>query len=378
MVPRVQEAADPLARPRRRQTWCCGARLALAALLVGTSCGEETPPNPAPDSLGASDGLVYIGRVAGSNEVVRLRLSDGATRAVTETPGQDERWPYWSGAAQQLLFQVSTAGGRSDLMLWSPHSQGAIPLRQSPQRDERWPAWSPDGKQVAYAFRGGRPSAGIALQPLPKGRTQLLAVSGPRDFFFRPSFAPDGSRLVAQRRGRDGEGSNLWLLAPATLPARLTADADWFDMKPRFTRAGDTVVFTRGPASGGPRDIVAIAAAGGPVRHLAGTPESDDHSGRPSPSRDEVAFVSDRDGDTDLFLIELEGGEPRPLTRTPDRHEYAPRWSPDGERIVVTVEPVGGADVERAAARRITVLDREGRVLADVPGSMPDWMPPWP
>ena len=110
--------------------------------------------------------------------------------------------------------------------------------------------------------------------------------------------------------------------------------------------------------------------------------DTDEHSARPSPTRDELAFVSDRSQNADVYLVEMEGGVPRNLTRTPMFDEYAPHWSPDGELLVVTTVDVD-ADEPRLADRatlthaRLRVIDREGRVLLDTPGFMPDWMPPW-
>jgi hypothetical protein len=35
------------------------------------------------------------------------------------------------------------------------------------------------------------------------------------------------------------------------------------------------------------------------------------------------------------------------------------------------------SDREGLARVRVVVVDREGRVLFETPGMMPDWMPPW-
>jgi TolB protein len=261
-------------------------------------------------------------------------------------------------------------------VLWDPESQVAKPLRESPQRDERWPVWSPDGASLVYAYRGGQPRAGIAQERLSDHRTRLLAVSGSADFFFRPGFAHDGLHLVAQRRGADGRGSSLWRLTPGQLPEPLTQDDAFYDMKPGFSRDGRTIVFSRRHAEGGPRHLARIAVEGGDVHPITSGERFDDHSGRASPTRDEIAFISDRNGNSDVFLVPLEGGAPAALTRTPV-HEFAPRWSPDGERLVVTTFPEGGGDVSRIDAARIVVLDRRGEKLLEVEGAMPDWMPPW-
>ena len=46
--------------------------------------------------------------VDGSREILRIRLSDAAERAVTATPEREESWPYWSSSAGRLVFAVPT------------------------------------------------------------------------------------------------------------------------------------------------------------------------------------------------------------------------------------------------------------------------------
>jgi Tol biopolymer transport system component len=80
--------------------------------------------------------------------------------------------------------------------------------------------------------------------------------------------------------------------------------------------------------------------------------------------------------------MNADGSDVRQLTRTPERHEFAPRWSPDGERLLVTVaEPEYGlprlTDRESLSNARVVALTRDGEVLFDTLGFMPDWMPPW-
>jgi len=79
--------------------------------------------------------------------------------------------------------------------------------------------------------------------------------------------------------------------------------------------------------------------------------------------------------------LQLETGEVRRLGEL-DGTAFAPRWSPDGELLAVTVAPPGAAeprlaDRQSLANARVVVIDRTGAVRLDVPGLMPDWMPPW-
>jgi len=52
-----------------------------------------------------------------------------------------------------------------------------------------------------------------------------------------------------------------------------------------------------------------------------------------SPVRNEIVFVSDRDGDSDLYLVQLETSVVTPLTLNSLQDER-PAWSPDGDQIV--------------------------------------------
>jgi TolB protein len=356
------------------------ASLSIACALLA-ACSED----PGDVNGRPSDGLVFARVVDGAQDLARVRLSDGAVRPITRTPNRDESWPYWSTHARRVVFQRNEGRGEgSDLWLWDPESGGEEALAGIEGREERWPVWSPTAPWLVFAFRGGDPVAGVARVDLGlAGRSfELLASSGARDIFFRPSFSSDGRRLVAQRRDASGRGSSLWILEPGLNPRRLTNDDAWFDLKAWFTLDDSRIVYSRRRADGGPHQVVSVDAAGGDVRPLVEASDADEHSGRPSPTRDEIAFVSNRSGSYDVFLMGLDADAVQALTRTPDLDEYAPRWSPDGERLVVTVvEARAGAprlgDPAALAEARLQVLDREGAVLLETPGLMADWMPPW-
>jgi Tol biopolymer transport system component len=325
---------------------------------------------------------VFARRAEGSIDLARARLSDGAVQPLFTTPGRDETWPTWSDAARRLVFVVGAANGPTDLWTWQPGDAQPAPLTSTPRREEGWPAWSRSGSELAFAFRGGARAAGVALVRFGGAALSIVPIAdgGANAFFLRPRFAPDGASLVAQRRvGRDSE---LWILAPGAAPRPLTRDPAWFALKAAFTRDGTRIVYSRRPAAGGPQDVVSVDLAGGDLRRVASEPGSDDQSGAPSPTRDEVALISNREGSFDVYLAPLDGGPARNLTHTPDWDEGAPHWSPDGELLVVTATAKGAprpsmrneATLEETWLR---VIDREGRQRLEVKGFMPDWMPAW-
>jgi Tol biopolymer transport system component len=286
-----------------------------------------------------------------------------------------------------VVFQVRpyAASLMTDLRLWNPTTGEETAITETAQRDERWPVWSPTAPELAYSFKSARGPSGIALYETESRETLVVASTGPRDNFRRPGYAPDGRRLVAERRA-PAELSHLWLLEPGRSPRSLTQGPNRIDGKASFAPDGGSLVFTRRLSKDGRGDMVRLELATGEVSHLAGLPEADDHSGELSPVRGELAFVSDRDGSRDIFVVELPDGVPRNLTRTPDLNEGAPHWSPDGERLAILRWPRERPAAEGSrgeirpdpAKATTAVIDRSGSLLFETPGMMANWMPAWP
>jgi dipeptidyl aminopeptidase/acylaminoacyl peptidase len=355
------------------------ALLAVASLACSDAgLGVTGPP---------SGGLVFVRKEGGNADLMRARLSDQSVVRITRTPKREEQWPYWSSVTGLVVFQVRpyTASLMTDLRLWNPTTGEETAITETAQGDERWPVWSPAAPELAYSFKSGRGASGIALYQTESKETRVVASAGLRDNFRRPGYAPDGRRLVAERRA-PAELSHLWLLEPGRSPRSLTKGPNLIDGKACFAPDGMSLVFTRRLWKDGPGDMMRLELATGEVSHLVGVPEADDHAGEPSPVRDELGFVSDRDGSRDIFLVELPDGVPRNLTRTPDLNEGAPHWSPDGERLAILRWPretpaaegsPGGMRPDPARAT-IAVIDRSGRLLFETPGVMVNWMPAWP
>ncbi len=375
-----------------------GGRAAwLLLLLWQMQCG-------APDHEGgkyalvsgeASDGLVFVQARAGGSEVLRARLADAALRTVTHTPKREEMWPVWSEAAGLLVIETRRAGlgGGHRLVVLDPASGRERPLTSSRASHEAWATWAPAGNRVAFSFSlrlGELRMAGLATATASAGTRHVLSWTPFAERFLRPAWAASGDHLVVQRHRPGTPFTDLWVLPLEGSPRSLVVDAQWHDVKPRYTRDGAWVVFTRRPSVEGPGDVVRVRPDGSDLEVIASLPDSDDHTATPSPARDEIAFVSDRDGSADVFLADLDGGSVRNLTRSPDVDETTPHWAPDGERLAVAATPRNAASPSPARhstrnealrasfeGARIAVIDREGRHLFEVPGYSPDWMPPW-
>lgn len=349
------------------------ARLFLGlGLALGAGCAGE--PSPVTQLAGApSEGLVFV-RVdeRGHHDLWRARLADGAVRPFLVTPERRETWPYWSEPAGMLVFEVAPEGRRGrHVRLWRARDAAERELPAPHRGGQGWPAWSPDGSRLAYAV-GPLPSGGLAVLDLAAERVALWAVNRPGRDFVRPAFAPDGESLVAQ--GTEGGDARVYRLAAGQPPRPLTP-AGAYAFRAKFTRDGRWVVFTDRGGEGAPSQIGAVRPDGSGLRLLAAQPGVRNERVEASPTRDEVAFVSDRDGQLDVFRMDFPDGEPRNLTRGLDLEAGPLYWSPDGERIAVGMEPREGS---APAAWLVVVIDRHGRELLRTPGFSPDWMPPWP
>jgi dipeptidyl aminopeptidase/acylaminoacyl peptidase len=367
--------SNSLGRPRPRGAW---AVLGLSLLLA---CQEGGGPAAIGVAGKRSEGLIFVREVGRQADLARARIGDGAVAVVSRTPHREERWPYWSEAARRVVFQARPYGPHSEthLVLWDPESGEERVLASKPARDYRWPTWSPVSSRLAYAFKQPRGPAGVVLYDLATERSEVVSRIAFPGFFLRPSFSPDGRRLVVQRRAGRSVETDLWLVESGQPPRRITSRPGAIDTKARFTTDGRAVLFTRRLEQQGPGDLFRIDLESGIETRYASLPTADDHSAWPSPTRDEIAFISDRDGSQDVFLLALADGQPRNLTRSPEIDEAAPLWSPDGERLAILRRPQSEAGSRPVAAEtHVAVIDREGRTLFGTQGMMADWMPAWP
>lgn len=366
------------------------AARALALALVLGGCAPALFSEPPERS--ASEGLVYVvtdPEDPRHTDVWRARLSDGAVQPLIQTPDRNEARPTWSARASALVFQAVpgaglTAPGR--LLLWREGGESPLPGERA--RTEIWPTWSPLDSRLVYAVGGlalpGGEEAirtGVVVVDLDEGEQTILARGGRAERYVRPSFSPDGHRVVVQYRTTQPRSSRIALLEPQG-EAKLLTGPEWLARDPSFTRDGRHILFSRRSLRPEPRDLVRMRLDGSDAHPIASTPESDDYGQRASPIRDEIAFLSDRNGKQDAYRASLAGGPPFNLTESLAFDVTGLRWSPDGEYVAMTAFPLERPKDEARQAfapaiAEVLVVDRRGRLVFRTAGLTPEWMPPW-
>ena len=151
--------------------------------------------------------------------------------------------------------------------------------------------------------------------------------------------------------------------APDGTTRMLTRD-DPFDGFPSWTPRGRVLWSKQGDASG---DVFLADGAGtAPPRRLTHRPANEIFP-RWSPTRAEIVFASNVDGDFELFLMAPDGSRVEQLTRN-RWDDFSPAWSPDGERI---------AFVRYHDGSRVLVIDRDGTEERAVTSGPEDDSPAW-
>ena len=169
-----------------------------------------------------------------------------------------------------------------------------------------WPALSPDGKQVVFAWDGGRNAAKSAFDLYIKviGAERIVQLTHQAAEAMIPAWSPDGS----------------------------------------------TIAFIR--SNGPERGIFTMSVLGGPERRLDAF--TDDLYGILS----SLSWSSDgrqlvyKVNEGDLRLLTVETGETRTIERPPQcKDAFVPNFSPDGKWIAFLCESTGGNDLYRASSK---------------------------
>jgi TolB protein len=376
LVEALIEEARQRGQRRRRRNAAVVTLVALVAgtlfALVGRSAQSQTasPALAARSTLSAVTGeskIAFLSEPPGGGYcgTVYVMNADGSgQRRLTNggVAGCGQEWGHaWSPDGRQIAIvsggiQVMNADGSGQRRLsdgggpaWSPdgrriafESNAGIDVINADGTEQRllmraavsYPAqlaWSPNGEKIAFTIEHPK-APGAQTRSLeiyvvnPDGSGQRrLTRNTARDN--SPVWSPNGRRIAFESNWQ------LWVMnADGSGKQRLTRRGV-HNFNPAWSPDGKRIAFTRGRRE---REVSNGAAGswglGLYVMNADGSGEQRLTQGgsQPywSPDGREIAFVSNRDGNSDIHVMNADGSGRRNLTRAAGRRDTQPLWSP--------------------------------------------------
>jgi TolB protein len=279
--------------------------------------GYDYQPDWSPDGKS----VVYVSYQKDAMELWLLDLGSGQTRQLTHE-GAVNVEPRWSPDGKRIIF-VSTAynkrfhifradvngGGLQNVVRLTGETKSELPRYYYSAVDtEINPVWARDGKEILFISNRGHihGTGGFWRMKAEPGAEAREIHYEETNWKARPDFSPDGSRMVySSYLGR--EWHQLWVM----------------------------------PAKGG--DAFPVSYGDG-----------DETNVRWSPDGKQMAFISNRTGNTDLWLKSIPGSGQRRL-------EITERKS---QRPVTRVHVRLLAGENKVSAARVSITDAAGRFYA--------------
>jgi Tol biopolymer transport system component/predicted Ser/Thr protein kinase len=297
----------------------------VAPVRLTTDPAKDTYPAWSPDGRS----IAFTRFLSASQAVILIPSIGGPERKLLEITGSsvawspDAKWLVFADGKPASLFVYSlTTGERKRITTAPANSLG-----------DDFPAFSPDGRRLAF-IRAMMPNVtniydlSLADDFQPVAAPVKLSKTGK---FSTPAWTADGRELLFSEYG-NSIADKLWRMRATPRAAASLAVSDG-GIAPAISRQGTRMVFAReitdnniwrAPAQGTGKDA--------PVPLIAST--RSDQVGRYSPDGKQIAFVSDRSGQSEVWLANADGSNQVQLTSLSSDQAGSPNWSPDGQEIV--------------------------------------------
>ena len=317
-----------------------------------------------PSSLAwAPDSRELVYSMAGS--LWRQRTDSTLAGQLTDGPGYDYQ-PDWSPDGRYIVY-VSAQGQAIELWLLELATGRTRQLTHGGAVNVE-PRWSPDGGRIVYVstlyhrhfhvfaaeFREGELGEPVRLTGENKSSLPRYYYS-PYDHEINPTWTRDGKSIVfVSNRGRIHGTGGFWRAAAVAgaEPVELRYEETSWAARPEFSPDGARIVYSSYLGRNWLQLWLMPANGGEPFPLTYG--EWDETGARWSPDGGQIAFISNRDGDTQLRLLRLPGGDSRAL-EVKQRHRLRPSGT-----VHLTVRDERGS----LTPARAVITDASGRFYA--------------
>jgi len=297
----------------------------------------------------------------------RQKIDSGAAQQLTDGPGYDYQ-PDWSPDGKSLVY-VSYQKDAMELW-WLDLATGKTRQLTSEGAVNVEPRWSPDGKRIVFVSTAYNKRFHIFRTDVNYGTLEnVVRLTGetksnlPRYYYsvfdmeISPVWTRDGQEIlfVSNRGHIHGTGGFWRMKAEPEAEAREIhyEETNW-KARPDFSPDGSRMVYSS--YLGREWHQVWVMPAKGGDAFPVSYGDGDETNVRWSSDGKQLAFVSNRSGNTELWLQMIPGGGQRQLKIT-ERRFLRPK-----ARLFVSVRNAQGGSV----AARLSVTDAAGRFYASV------------
>lgn len=321
-------------------------------LVVGPDSPRPTVASQTGVTLRNGNGLhLYTGTIpdysGGAKSTTTAPAAGGGTTATTApTGGGSGTTPF-----PPSVFATNRIAYVANGQTWTVNPDGTD--ARFVANSAYYPAWA--ASHTAIAVVDAQSPGGILSYITPAGARYALtpAPDGGGEGDSRPTWSPDGLRIAFGRIDFQGQGgySSIWVINKDGQNAQRISVAGCFTADPSWSPDGTHIAFwsSRDHCSGGDpigaTELYVMNSNGTGVKRLG----SGYNASAPSFSPDgaQIAFTSDRDGNTEIYVMDADGSNQTRVT-TSSADESDPTWSPDGTRLafsrnntIYTVKPDG-------------------------------------
>jgi TolB protein len=243
------------------------------------------------------------------------------------------------GPNGRIAFDSARSGGTQNIFTVRPDGSDVRQLTffTADQGSAFWPAWSPDGRSIAFERGSAGPTRVFLMNADGSGQHLLFSEDAGLDDL-RPSFSPDGSRVVFSRCDFPGEECAIYAVKTngrgLNAITHFNQSVSVFDLHPVYSPDGASIAFTSFNRGGVQVAAYLVSAHGTGLRIVTPTAlQAFDPSW--SPDGQKLAFWSNccNPQNSEIWTVRPDGSGVQQLTFPGAEHDFAPVYSPQGDKI---------------------------------------------